>query len=205
MFSGGYLNVGHLIDGLVLREKKVKNLFACGAAVILYITSFSSAKAQCAPVENAADDLQALNIFWHTRIPICQIPPGSNNAYADRQHGVIWADEAWLDDKANTFGSWAATGILAHEWGHMVQGNIGGTAAELQADCLAGVFMRGAGLPWQTVEQFAHANFFAGDMEVSFGGHGTGTQRVNAAHRGYYGYSGQAGPALGLLCPASAF
>lgn len=163
------------------------------------------ARAQCLPVDHAADDLVALNQFWGTQIPICQIPPGSNNAFADRARGIVWADQSWLDQMAYQFGSWAATGILGHEWGHMIQGNIMGTAAELQADCLAGVFMRGAGLPWQTVEQFAHSNFLAGDAEWSFGGHGTGTQRVNAARRGYYGYAGQVGYQLIALCPPSAF
>lgn len=160
---------------------------------------------QCYPVNHASDDYVALSNFWRTSFPLCQIPPGSNNAYADRQHGVVWADQSWLDGMAYKFGNWAATGILAHEWGHMVQGNIQGTAAELQADCLAGVFMRGAGLPWQDVEQFAQANFFSGDAEWSFGGHGTGMQRVSAARRGYYGFQGQTGFYLLQLCPASAF
>ena len=159
----------------------------------------------CTPVYHAQDDLIALNNFWHTQIPICQISPGSNNAYADKANGVVWADQTWLDGIAQRYGSWAATGILAHEFGHMVQGNVGGTAAELQADCLAGVFMKGAGLPWQDVEQFAGSNFAAGDPWASMNGHGTGLQRVNAAHRGYYGYSGQTGTYLVALCPASAF
>jgi hypothetical protein len=172
---------------------------------VLLLGVATPAAAQCVPVDHAADDLQALNGFWRTRIPICQIAPGNNNAYADRSGGVVWADQAWLDQMAYRFGSWAATGILAHEWGHMVQGNVSGTAAELQADCLAGVFMRGVGLPPQTVEQFAASNFFAGDAEWSFGGHGTGPQRVTAARRGYYGFAGQTGPYLLQLCPLSAF
>ena len=110
-----------------------------------------------------------------------------------------------LDQIAHRHGNYAATGILAHEWGHMIQGRVQGTAAELQADCLAGVFMKGKGLPWQTVEQFTVANFFAGDAHWSLYGHGTSSQRVNAARRGYYYYSGQRGPALVALCPLSAF
>ncbi len=179
---------------------------ACCLLLLLGFSAFAPPSyAQCIPVDHAYDDLQALNSFWGTGIPICQIPPGSNNAFADRQRGIVWADQGWLDEIAATFGSWAATGILAHEWGHMVQGKVSGTAAELQADCLAGVFMKGAGLPLQTVEQFAHANFFAGDMEFSFGGHGTGSRRVTAARRGYYGFVGQSGLALLALCPLSAF
>ena len=180
----------------------MKTIFV--AAIVIGLVT-NKLGAQCNPVTHAADDLQALNGFWGTRIPICQISPGSNNAYADRPRGVVWADQTWLDGMAMRFGNWAATGILAHEWGHMVQGNVQGTAAELQADCLAGVFMRGAGLPWQTIEQFATSNFFAGDAEWSFGGHGTGQQRVNAAHRGYYGFMGQRAWELVALCPLSAF
>lgn len=87
----------------------------------------------------------------------------------------------------------------------MIQGNVSGTPAELQADCLAGVFMRGQGLAWPTIEQFATSNFFAGDAEWKFGGHGTGPQRVTAARRGYYGYNGQRGMYLLALCPFSAW
>ena len=177
-------------------------LFVLGLFASLFATL---ACGQCVRVDHANDDLVALNAFWHTNIPICQLQPGSRNAYADRQHGIVWADQGWLDQMAMKYGNWAATGILAHEWGHMVQGPIQGTAAELQADCLAGVFMKGAGLPWQDVEQFAQSNFAAGDPWVSFNGHGTGPQRVVAARRGYYGYAGQAGIYLVQLCPASAF
>lgn len=164
-----------------------------------------TAQAQCLPVDHANDDYMALNRFWGTNIPICQLRPGSNNAYADRDNGVVWADQSWLDQMAGMFGNWAATGILAHEWGHMIQGNSQGTAAELQADCLAGVFMRGAGLPPSTMQQFANANFFNGDPRWSYVGHGTGPQRMSAAMRGYHGYRGQTGLALQSVCPFSAF
>lgn len=161
--------------------------------------------AQCYPVPHAQQELIALNDFWGTRIPICRLPPGTNNAYANRSQGVVYADQDWLDTMARAHGPFAATGILAHEWGHMIQGPVDGTAAELQADCLAGVFMRGVGLPWPTVEQFARSNFYAGDDHWSRYGHGTRMQRVNAARRGYYGFAGQRGPALAALCPLSAF
>ena len=86
---------------------------------------------------------------------------------------VVWADQVWLDMKAARLGSGAPTGILAHEWGHMIQGNEHGTAAEFQADCLAGVSLRGMGFPWQTVEQFSLSNFFAVEDHWSPYGHGT--------------------------------
>jgi hypothetical protein len=177
---------------------------ARGVILLLLLIS-DTAIAQCLPVPHAKQELQALNRFWGTNIPICRLPKGTNNAFADDKNGVVMADQDWLDVMATKFGSYAATGILAHEWGHMIQGSVRGTAAELQADCLAGVFMRGSGLPWQTVEQFARSNFYAGDNHWKLYGHGTGKQRVIAARRGYYGYSGQRGNALAALCPFSAF
>ncbi len=162
------------------------------------------ANSSCESVPNAIDEYRALNDFWGTNIPICRIY-NVNNAYADHARGVVFADQDWLDLMASRYGSYAATGILAHEWGHMVQGNLSGTAAELQADCLAGVFMKGFGLPWQTVEQFARANWNSADSHWSVDGHGTKTQRVTAARRGYYGYRGQRGSRLVALCPLSAF
>ncbi len=207
-----------------LHNRRVKNVQGKGKAIemkwslyycimqlslVLVICLFRvdpASAQQCAFVDHARDDWQALNTFWQTNIPLCQLPPGSNNAYADRMRGIVFADEYWLDQVAATVGQWAATGIIAHEWGHMVQGNVpGGTAAELQADCLAGVFMRGEGLPWQTVEQFATMNFTHGDIVWTEGGHGTGLQRATAAHRGYYGFTGQTGQLLAMLCPYSVF
>lgn len=176
------------------------------AFFILAFAAEAPASAQaCYPLPHAAEDHAALNSFWHVNIPLCQIPPGSNNAYANRSVGVVLADQDWLDQIARLHGPWAATGILAHEWGHMIQGNVFGTAAELQADCLAGVFMKGAGLGLPQVQQFARANFLAGDAEFSFGGHGLGFQRVNAAVRGYSGYDGNPFVPLLSICPLSAF
>jgi hypothetical protein len=165
-----------------------------------------TAHAQCVPVTHAADDYRALSAFWGTTFPLCRLADGVGNAFADRSKAIVMADQAWLDRIATQYGPWAATGILAHEWGHMVQGLVQGTAAELQADCLAGVFMKGAGLSWQTVEQFAAVNWNeGGDPYWTPSGHGTSEQRMLAARRGYYGYYGQTGPALVALCPLSAF
>ncbi len=176
--------------------------------ITLAIVAASSpgvASTPCAPVPNGADDYAALSAFWRTNFPLCRLPDGAGNAYANRGQGAVFADQSWLDGIARRYGTWAATGILAHEWGHMVQGNVSGTAAELQADCLAGVFMKGVGLSWQTVEQFASVNWSeGGDPYWTPNGHGTSVQRANAARRGYYGYVGQTGPALVALCPLSA-
>ena len=181
-------------------------MFASVSLSMPLLTGQNNVLAQrCKPVPHASEDLYALNAFWGTQILICRLPRGTNNAFVDRRNGIVFADQDWLDHIAAKHGNWAATGILAHEWAHLIQGPIRGTAAELQADCLAGVFLKGMGLPWQTVEQFASSNFEAGDDYWSIHGHGTRVQRVNAARRGYYGYRGQRGRNLIRLCPPSAF
>lgn len=180
-------------------------VFVTLGASIRQFAAPESVNRQCYPVEHARDDYFALNNFWGAAFALCRLQDGTNNAFADRAGGTVWADQLWLDGIAGRYGSWAATGILAHEWGHMIQGPYSGTAAELQADCLAGVFMRGAGLAWQTVEQFVAVNWSeGGDPYWTPAGHGTSAQRVIAARRGYYGYQGQVGPALAALCPLSA-
>lgn len=161
--------------------------------------------AACAPLPHATGDQMALNRFWGRSVRLCRLPNGSEDVFADPNGNRVMADQQWLDDIARRYGGWAATGILAHEWGHIVQGDVEGTAAELQADCLAGVFMRGIGQPRWTVEQFAASNFSAGDADWRVDGHGTPNQRVNAALRGYGRYAGDKNMAmLQKICPLSA-
>jgi predicted metalloprotease len=101
----------------------------------------------------------------------------------------VWAATTFLDLIAQRYGSFAVTGIMAHEWGHMVQGNVGGAAAELQADCLAGAHFKWAGLGEAEIRQFEAANADNGGPD-KFGvyTHGTGPQRVKAARAGYTNY-----------------
>jgi hypothetical protein len=138
----------------------------------------------CASVPHATEELRNLNAFWRLNVQLCLAPFGTNNAYAQRSENRVYADQDWLDSIASRFGSFAATGILAHEWGHIAQGNTApGVATELQADCLAGAHLRWAGLSEQILNQFVASNYYAGG-----GDHGTGQQRVNAAKRGYFGF-----------------
>jgi hypothetical protein len=178
-----------------------------GAVMLLIGLGSSPARAQaCYPVPHAASAQYELNRFWGVRVPICRLPDGTGGAFANRAAWVVTADQAWLDAIANRYGNWAATGVLAHEWGHMVQGNVpGGTAAELQADCLAGVFFRGRGLPPGIVAQFANLSLDAGDPVWSYVGHGLGVQRRTAVARGYNGLPAFNGRNLAQICPYSAF
>ncbi len=172
---------------------------------LLGLTHATTAGATCVPVPHAAEEQAALNAFWSMDIRLCRLPNGANNAIADRLYGVIYVDQDWLDWIAMRYGSFAVTGILAHEWAHLAQGPVGGTASELQADCLAGVFLRAMGLPEVAVEQFALVSWVeASDAEWSIDGHGTRELRVAAITRGYFGYTGQQGLDLVTLCPLSA-
>lgn len=178
------------------------------ATLVLLVTT-ASAQPACVPVDHAGDDLYELNRFWGTAFPLCRIW-GQKNAFADRARNTVFADQDWLDTVAVQYGSWAATGVLAHEWGHMIQPiNLADPqrARELQANCLAGVFFRGRGLPREHLVQFAnHLYLVAGEnVWTPFGTHGTKPQRLAAVTRGYEGYTGQVGADLLALCPASAF
>lgn len=181
-------------------------VFVCLAILVLGGQAPKAEAQQCNPVSHAVDDWQRLNQFWGVNVTLCRLPDGAKGAFAYRAAGIVTADQEWLDEIAQEYGSWASTGVLAHEWGHMVQGNVpGGTAAELQADCLAGIFMRGAGLSPLMVEQFARLNLSHGDPVWSFAGHGLGQQRYIAAARGYNGFPAFTGMNLAAICPYSAF
>lgn len=185
-----------------------KSMFAMLVITVLaFVATEQKASAQgCQPALHALSDIQALNLFWGTSVVVCRLPDGSGGAFANRATGIVTVDQSWLDGVAMSHGNWAAVGVLAHEWGHMVQGNVPGTtAAELQADCLAGVFLRGQNLPPSTIAQFAHLNLQYGDPVWSWTGHGLGTQRYNAAARGYNGLPLFNGSNLALICPLSAF
>jgi hypothetical protein len=172
----------------------------------LFDDAESAEYAGCQPVPHAATELRLLNRFWSSNVRLCMATNG-RTAYAVRSQNTVYVNQDWLDAVARRFGSFAATGILAHEWGHIVQGNVpSGTAAELQADCLAGVHLRWGGVSQAKFNQFAASNFYAGDPTFRLDGHGTGAQRVRAAQRGYAMFQGQTYRELtSTVCPLSAY
>ena len=174
--------------------------------LILWFSVLLSSQAftqQCLPVTGTYQDATALSNFWGLSYPVCRVF-NIGNAFADRFNGVIGVDQEFFEGVAYYHGSWAPTGILAHEWGHMVQGNVPpGPAAELQADCLAGVFFAGASLPPKYITQFASVTWHSGsDFYTS---HATRSLRIEAMRRGYNNYWGQSGYALLELCPFSPY
>lgn len=123
----------------------------------------------------------------------------ANAFYCPNDQGIYY-DQSLFDASLADIGDFAPVFILAHEWGHYIQDQLGfltmrnrvGMRNELQADCFAGLFTQDAeerGLlePGDTEEALALA-FEAGDpsgsrqSEVS---HGTPKQRQQAFALGY--------------------
>jgi hypothetical protein len=139
-----------------------------------------AAPGTCYSVPNVAQELSQLNLFWNQGATLCAIT-GLPYAAAYRERNLVVADQGFLDSLASKFGRFAPTGVLAHEWGHLVQGATpDGVSTELQADCLAGVHLKWAGLSEAEFGQFEKSNFYNGGTT-----HGTGPQRAAAARRGY--------------------
>ncbi|MBA3531457.1 MAG: neutral zinc metallopeptidase [Ardenticatenales bacterium] len=110
---------------------------------------------------------------------------------------TIYYDSNFLTHLLQLFGDFAPIAVLAHEWGHHVQSELGllhssSVERELQADCLAGVFTNDAGqrtlLDEGDVEEGANLIFLVGDPEETPwddpNAHGSGPQRHDAFSRG---------------------
>ena len=84
-------------------------------------------------------------------LPPCVSDPSeiSGNAfYCASKDVVAWDAEGLLPDLQSRFGDFVIPVVLAHEWGHAVQGRSNFTARtvtkELQADCFAGAWSKHA-------------------------------------------------------------
>jgi hypothetical protein len=118
-----------------------------------------------------------------------------NAFYCDRVREILY-DEAWLRDLATRFGRFAPAAIAAHEWGHHVQQSFGGSH-ELEADCLAGMYLAATEERLPGVYDVggdvlaALATFFSIGSEAYPGSdwlasrHGTSLQRIMAVGTGY--------------------
>ena len=121
-----------------------------------------------------------------------------NAFYCPASHGIYY-DINFLQEQLNTDGDFAPVVILAHEWGHLVQGNLGlldgeqfTIQTELQADCFAGAWSAYAGelelLEEGDLDEGANALFKAGDdIDTPWfdpGAHGQPDQRVDAFTQG---------------------
>jgi predicted metalloprotease len=127
-----------------------------------------------------------------------------NAFYCALSHSIYYHYD-FLQEQLDTDGDFAPVTILAHEWGHLVQGNLGFLQTrsftidiELQADCLAGAWAASAGeqglLDPGDLDEGAVALFRAGDdQETPWfdpGAHGQPDQRVDAFATGLEGGAG---------------
>lgn len=116
---------------------------------------------------------------------------------------VAWDDQELFPDLYEHFGAYAITMVLAHEWGHAVQDQVGTIAGsrtillEQQADCFAGAWTNHA-----IGEHNSAINITPDDLQSAIGGllafgdspgtdvrdaaaHGNGFDRINAFQEGY--------------------
>jgi hypothetical protein len=147
----------------------------------------TDAEPRCRPIPEAAATVAALNAFWGRSVRLCQSPDPHESAVAVPEDNLVEANRRFLAEVTRDYGAPAATGILAHEWGHMVQRRLRGRAAELHADCLAGAFLRRAGYDKRAITRFALLSLESGDDGFAFDDHGTGPERQAAVLRGYEG------------------
>ncbi len=126
-------------------------------------------------------------------------PAVLNNAFYCAPSHSIYYDSNFLKAEAREFGDFAPVVIMAHEWGHLVQRDLGllsdryfSVEIELQADCLAGVWSQhadSAGFRQEgSLDQGAEALFSAGNENIPWfapQAHGTSDQRVNSFVDGF--------------------
>ncbi len=122
-----------------------------------------------------------------------------NAFYCSLSHGVYY-DENLMQEQLDRVGDFAPVFILAHEWGHLVQGLTGAfddnpsIIIELQADCFAGAFTAYVGqlglLDEGDIEEAATSLFLFGDRDVPVldpEAHGSPGRRIDAFDLGLRG------------------
>jgi predicted metalloprotease len=133
----------------------------------------------------------------------------AENAFAgvcpDGEQIVVYDDDSLFPDLFETFGPFALVQVLAHEWGHVVQGqvftfdefvNAPSIQKELQSDCFAGAYVA-----WVEAGESGAFETEPGDLETGLAGmldfsdplgfdpteqgaHGNGFDRANAFSEG---------------------
>jgi predicted metalloprotease len=121
-----------------------------------------------------------------------------NAFYCDRDHAIYY-DLNFLGRQLQTDGDFAPVTIIAHEWGHLIQADLGLLDSsrytidiELQADCFAGAYAKHAGeeglLEPGDLDEGVGNLYKAGDESdlpwFASGAHGQPDQRVAAFQRG---------------------
>ena len=143
-------------------------------------------------------------VVWYDTATVtgCGITAVGSSTYC-RVDRTIYLDTGLFARSLGTIGDFAAATILAHEWGHEVQDELGlfrwavrhryWVGKELQADCYAGMFARHAerrGLlePGDVEEGRALLSSLGDDEQMprnSSQAHGTAAERAEWFRRGY--------------------
>lgn len=125
-----------------------------------------------------------------------------NNAFYCALDHRIYYHEPFIDRQLEQIGDFAVVFVLAHEWGHLMQANLGlltedtfTIALELQADCLAGAYTADAdkrglleqGDTDEGVVTLINSGDPAGVPWFHPAAHGSPEQRVSAFRAGYQG------------------
>lgn len=121
---------------------------------------------------------------------------GPNNAIYCSVNHSIYLNIPFLVKANSLWGDFAAITIIAHEYGHAVQRQLGLSRInrylyqeELQADCLAGVYAQDAGrrglLDATDLREGYFQSYSSGHAQFNPNTHGTRSQRANAFRLGY--------------------
>ncbi|HEX8174969.1 MAG TPA: neutral zinc metallopeptidase [Pyrinomonadaceae bacterium] len=129
----------------------------------------------------------------------CGVLQSNNAAYCQAAH-TIYYDYNFINRSYTNVGDYAAVGIIAHEWGHVVQAHLGisrgnsySIQMELQADCFMGAYTKYAErtgkLEPGDLDEAGEDLFKSGDPKgmpwFASQAHGSPLQRVGAFLDGY--------------------
>lgn len=167
-----------------------------------YPTVFYESPAGSNLYDSAASELPATTCTESSTDPT----DWANNAFYCYGDRTISVDIRYALSELSSSGDFAVVGTYAHEWGHHLQnlllGQMGAAdhptfsiEAELQADCFAGIYTRGAGssgsFPVSAEDLSEAANsFYLSGTDAEYGWfepvfHGTRQQRYDAFLHGY--------------------
>ncbi len=162
----------------------------------------------------SAAEMADINRFWGSETALCACGPDQpdcSNATA-MQGGWIYASNDFLEGLRSSGSNMPTQYVLAHEFGHEIQGVVGipeiEQVKELQADCLAGYYLgslvcRGLVTDADVRATLATACLIAdgtGDPVGDLQTHGTCAQRNSMVTRGMRGYLASQ-PALAVCAP----
>ena len=133
--------------------------------------------------------------YYRAVTTACGVSGPFNALYCPRDHGIYF-NIPFLVRANNRWGDFAAVTIMAHEYGHAVQIQLGLSRLnrylfqeELQADCFAGVYAQYASrrglLDREDVQEGYHQSYASGHNRFNPNTHGTRDQRAQAFRLGY--------------------